>query len=289
MITCLVCAKKFKIVSPSHLKYKHHMTVKDYLKKFPGCETGYDSMCEIQKQTNLKKYGIENVSYLEKVKKKIVEANIGNKHKEISKLKMSKSHKCKIITKKHRKNISKGVKLSIEKINERYPFFSKIEEIRYNPEKLNDKEIQVHCKNHKCENSKEKGGWFTPKNTQMSERIRQLNNGNDGSYFYCSEECKDDCPLFNLRPDYILNDKQSKKVYTSEEYQTFRSFVLERDNHICQYCGEKATDVHHERPQKLEPFFALDPDCAWSCCKKCHYKYGHKDECSTGVLAHLSC
>jgi 5-methylcytosine-specific restriction endonuclease McrA len=110
--------------------------------------------------------------------------------------------------------------------------------------------------------------------------------GNDGSYFYCSQECKDVCPLYNLQSDPFKN---SKKPYTESEYQQFRYHVLQRDNHKCQYCGEKAEHVHHERPQKLEPFFALDPDYAWSVCKKCHYEKGHTNECSTGKLSSKIC
>jgi hypothetical protein len=176
--------------------------------------------------------------------------------------------------------------IRIEKIKIKYPFFSKIEEMRYNPEKEN--EIQVHCKNHDCPNSKEKSGWFTPTRGQLFERIRQLEKefGNEGSYFYCSVKCKNTCPVYRLQNDPY---KKEKKLYTEEEYQTFRKFVLERDNYICQFCGEKATEVHHERPQKLEPFFALDLDYALSCCKDCHYKYGHKNECSTGNLALKIC
>ena len=167
----------------------------------------------------------------------------------------------------------------------KYPFFSKVEAIRDNPI---TNQIEVHCKNHNCPNSKEKGGWFTPTSTQLYERIRQLekNNGNSGSYFYCCDACKNDCPLFNIHSDpYQTNNK----LYTQEEYQTFRDYVLKRDNYKCQYCGAKAEQVHHERPQKLEPFFVLDPDLAWSVCKKCHFKYGHKNECSTGKLATIVC
>ena len=160
--------------------------------------------------------------------------------------------------------------------------------MRYNPDKSGEKEIQVHCKNHLCSNSKEQGGWFTPTLSQLTERRRALEKdyGNDGSYFYCSDECKGNCPLYRLYSDPYKN---TDKLYTDEEYQTFRNHVLERDNFECQFCGEKATEVHHERPQKLEPFFSLDPDFAWSCCEKCHYEKGHKDECSTGKLAHTVC
>lgn len=179
-----------------------------------------------------------------------------------------------------------GRLLTIEKIRKKYPFFSQVEELRYNPK--NDKEIQVHCKNHLCKNSKEMGGWFSPSRSQLIERRRALEHpeGNDGRYFYCSNKCKMECPLYDLKSDPL---QTSKTIYLNSEYKVFRKFVLERDKYICQFCGKKATHVHHERPQKLEPFFALDPDYAWSCCKKCHYKKGHKDECSTGKIASKIC
>ena len=181
-------------------------------------------------------------------------------------------------------------KYKIQDIRRVYPFFSRIEEMRYNPDKPEEKEIQVHCKNHNCPNSKEQGGWFTPSNIQLYERIRQLEdvNGNGGCYFYCCNECKQECPLYNVKGDPL---ERHEKAYTSTEYETFRNYVLERDKYICQYCGKLAEHVHHERPQKLEPFHSLDPDLAWSCCKKCHRYYGHKSntECSTGKLAAKQC
>jgi len=196
--------------------------------------------------------------------------------------------KKRVFSKKTRKRMSEGSMLKIQTLEERYPLFSKIEELRYSPD--NPGEIQVHCKNHNCPNSKEQGGWFTPTRYQLSERVRQLENpdGNDCGYFYCSDECKGNCPLFNNREHLIKEEREL--LYTSTEYQVFRTNVLERDNYKCQYCSEKAEHVHHERPQKLEPFFALDPDLAWSVCEKCHYKYGHSDkDCSTGNLANKKC
>ena len=128
-----------------------------------------------------------------------------------------------------------------------------------------------------CSNCKKR---FIPFLAQVTERVRCLNGTQNGECrLYCSDECKDICSVFNRS---INQKNQTNEIYTQEEYQTFRTNVLERDDYKCQYCGKKAEHVHHERPQKLEPFFALDPDLAWSVCKKCHYKYGHKDECSTG-------
>jgi len=94
--------------------------------------------------------------------------------------------------------------------------------------------------------------------------------------------------LFNLRYD---PNKTIDKLYTIEEYQTWRITVLEREDYLCEYCEEQAMHVHHSRPQKLEPGFILDPDFGIACCETCHYKYGHKTgtECSTGNLASTIC
>jgi len=251
----------------------------------------------------------KNNIYSENTLKKMKESHLGSKNywyeKELTKThkqNISKSNKGKILSDTHKNNLrislknnknAKGKKynlfiynsrrITIELINDKHLIFSKIEEMRY---KLNKKEIQVHCKNHNCSNSKEQGGWFTPTYSQIYERIRQIEHGNGGCYFYCSEKCKNECPLYNLRNDPI---SENIKSYTSSEYKTFRDYVLKRDNYECQYCGGLAEHVHHERPQKLEPFFALDPDLALSVCKKCHYKYGHKNECSSVKLANKIC
>jgi len=228
----------------------------------------------------------------------------GKKHSIESKIKNSESNKkvwadpnSTFNSKQYRKNLKESLKKvgkkrrrTISMIKEKYPLFSKIEEMRYNPDKPNKKEIQVHCKNHNCPNSKEQGGWFTPTNIQLYERIRNIeHHGLDNSFYYCCDECKQTCPMFNLH--YDPNKEESEKPYTFTEYKTFREFVLERDDYICQYCGDQAEKIHHERPQKLEPFYSLDPDLAWSCCKKCHRYYGHKNNsnCSTGNLSKIVC
>ena len=185
-----------------------------------------------------------------------------------------------------------NAKLTKYVINIKYPFFSKVEEIREHPE---TKEIQVHCKNHNCKNSKKNGGWFTPTYNQLYNRISYIESGNDSCNFYCCEECKQVCPLYRrsarslIKQDQIRAGQIPESYYTTEEYQTCREEVFKRDNNECLYCGGKAEHMHHIKPQKLEPFFSLDPDYCISVCSKCHYKYGHKDECSTGNLAQKVC
>jgi len=182
---------------------------------------------------------------------------------------------------------NKNLKMSINEWKIKYPFFTKIENIKEDPE---TGQIQGHCKNHKCKNSKEKGGWFFPSYSQLYSRAVHIerDEGNGGSYLYCSQPCKEECPLYRLKPNNYIN-KDNKKQYNEEEYQTFRKEVLRRSDNKCEYCGEEAEHVHHSRPQKLEPFFSLDPDYGISCCEKCHYEKGHKDECSTGQLANIIC
>jgi len=190
--------------------------------------------------------------------------------------------------------ISNGLKLTINQFKERYPIFYKVEELRYNPDKPNEKEIQVRCNNHNCLNSKENNGWFTPSKSQMHERIRRIEEpwGNDGCFFYCSDKCKEECILFNLHSDPL---KDTTQPYTPTEINIWREEVLRRQRieyninyNFCEMCESKENlQVHHEKPQKTHPGMTLDPDNGIILCKDCHYKYGHKTgtECSTGNLA----
>ncbi|MHA1923810.1 MAG: HNH endonuclease [Candidatus Heimdallarchaeota archaeon] len=186
------------------------------------------------------------------------------------------------------KSYNIGRKRTIDFEND-FPIFCKVEEIRNHPTK---NIIQVHCKNHLCENSKEKEGWFTPSRPQLYDRIWAIENddGNEQRFFYCSEKCKIECPLYNFRADYFLKDPTEIKLpYTQTEYNLWRSTVLERDEFQCLYCGNKAEHVHHIIPVKLGPAFSLDPDNGISVCKQCHFRYAHRDNCSTGKLAKVLC
>ena len=188
-------------------------------------------------------------------------------------------------------NARKEKRYNIKFLKEKYPFFSKMEEMRYNPDNPNEKEIQVHCKNHLCENSKEKGGWFTPTASQIKNRKDFLEHkGEDKCYFYCSQECKNTCLLYNLHSDPYK--KETEVPYTQEENTIWKSMVLEQDNYECQKCGSKEDlHCHHIHPVKTHPHLVLDLDNGITLCKDCHYGIGHKKgtECSTGKLANKQC
>ncbi|MCK5614858.1 HNH endonuclease [Candidatus Pacearchaeota archaeon] len=199
-------------------------------------------------------------------------------------------------TKESRKRKSEGTKRAVVKgihpskldtlddYKRKYPFLLKVEELRVDA----NGNIEARCKNHKCKNSKQRHGWFKPTSYQLHQRAYMLEDGKDNSYLYCSEQCKIECFLFGKSPIQLLQQNK-QEIYTYGDYQLWRKVVLERDEYKCQYCEKEAKHVHHIEPQKLQPQLSLDPDNGLSVCKECHYKYGHKGECSTGALANIVC
>ena len=156
------------------------------------CEKDWRSCPESREKNSKRMKEIQNRSE--------VKANKSKKSKEV--------WKDPKIKEKHRKSLTH----TIEQFQEKYPFFSKKEEMRYNPDKPEEKEIQVHCKYHKCKNSKEKGGWFTPTKEQIWRRRDALehDDGNDGCYFYCPGGCERKCCLYRLISDPNLLTKFKK-------------------------------------------------------------------------------
>lgn len=65
--------------------------------------------------------------------------------------------------------------------------------------------------------------------------------------------------------------KYYREVYLkSDDWRKKRYVVLKRDNWICTYCGDRATEVHHTRYARnigREPIIWLE-----SVCKSCTYK-----------------
>ena len=179
------------------------------------------------------------------------------------------------LIKKRMKNV-KNKRSMINYYRSHHPVFFNADEVRENSKK----EIEVKCKKCKI--------WFIPRASEIHERIRAINSSSyEENNLYCSDECKNSCETYRKRTDSSF--KINNKNYTNEEYNTWRQEVLKRADNECEYCGEKATHCHHSRPQKLEPFFSLDPDYGIACCEKCHYGYGHRDECSTGELSSIVC
>lgn len=151
---------------------------------------------------------------------------------------------------------------------------------------INDKGIvlmEVNCS--KC------GGWFIPSINEVNNRIAALNGRKRGeSRLYCSQKCKDNCEVYGKVAEHYIDIKNnSERIYTSNELNIWSTEVLERANNKCEICGKSAEHAHHIQPKKLEPGFALDPENGFAVCEKCHYKYGHSEECSTNKLARITC
>jgi len=263
---------------------------------------------KIHSEETIKKISIKNTGKIrsEETKKKLSESHIGKNtgpRKPFTKewkRKISESH----IGKKASEETKKKLRNSLEDYQNKYPFFCQIEELREDPE---TGKIQGRCKNHNCKNSKEQGGWFTLTYNQVYERIRSLERpiGFGENNFYCSDECKNQCPLFGLQHDPFTN---TELPYTQQEYNIWRDEVLQRQltelgHNECEICGNTnltELQVHHEIPTKKNWIFSLDPDNGIILCVKkerqpeeetCHFKYGHKTgtECSTGHLASIIC
>jgi 5-methylcytosine-specific restriction endonuclease McrA len=157
------------------------------------------------------------------------------------------------------------------------------EEVRPFCDEENRKFLEVRCS--KCSK------WFLPKREAVKRRIKALNGKKSGeSRFYCSQECKDSCNVFNKRSDYYMDLHTNVHFYNKNELSIWSQEVLKRADYKCEICGESSEHAHHIQPKKLEPGLALDPDNGLAVCKKCHYEKGHNDKmCTIEKLKHYRC
>jgi 5-methylcytosine-specific restriction endonuclease McrA len=145
---------------------------------------------------------------------------------------------------------------------------AQFEETRRCPE--NPKILEVKCAY--C------GRWMFPTNSQVQNRLQVFNGITHGeNRFYCSENCKQSCPIFNQK----LWPRGFKKATSREVVPLLRQLVLERDNYTCQKCGATTETaqlhVHHEKSYTLNKIMANDPDNCITLCKECH-KWAHSQE-----------
>ena len=115
------------------------------------------------------------------------------------------------------------------------------------------------------------GRWYTPKWFEVRNRLKAINNLNQGEMrFYCSENCKQACPTYCQK----MYPKGFKHTSSREVSTYLRQMVLERDNWTCQICGktilEAQLHVHHMDPVGQNPMFQNDADSCITLCKGCH-------------------
>ena len=126
------------------------------------------------------------------------------------------------------------------------------------------------------------GKWVIPINSQVGRRVRVFNGTISGEHhFYCSENCKQSCPIFNQK----VWPKGFKKATSREVVPLLRQLVLKRDNYACQKCGATTETaqlhVHHEKSYTLNKIMANDPDNCITLCKKCHQQVHSQEGCRT--------
>ena len=121
------------------------------------------------------------------------------------------------------------------------------------------------------------GKWYISKRNNIKSRIRVLNGKQSGeSKLYCSNECKQECPIYNQK-----KYPKGFKISSSREVQPeLRQLVFKRDNWICQKCGSnKSLHCHHIEGIRHEPIESADIDKCITYCKKCHKEVHKKEGC----------
>ena len=129
--------------------------------------------------------------------------------------------------------------------------------------------LEVKCKH--C------GEYFIPTNTSVMSRTGALNGYRTGeNNLYCSDECRQACPVYGKRDWPSENAKEPNR---DPAYQAqLREMALERDDYTCQVCGATGVDLicHHIKPINESPIEAFDLDNTITVCKECEKEVVHK-------------
>lgn len=130
------------------------------------------------------------------------------------------------------------------------------------------------------------GKWMIPTNSQVSHRIQAFDGTISGDCrFYCSENCKESCPIFYQKK----YQRGFKKITQRKVSKEFITMVLEIDQYTCQMCGAIKKNgvklhVHHIVPYTINPMLANDIDNCITLCKKCHKEVHSQDGCNYNDL-----
>jgi hypothetical protein len=138
------------------------------------------------------------------------------------------------------------------------------------------------------------GKGFLPTVTMINNRIKCLNGVNGGeSRFYCSDECKGACPIYNR----VKYPKGFKIASSREVPAEFRQFALKERGYTCEKCDstENGLHVHHIEGYTEQPMFAADLVNVMVVCKACHNKIHsqpgcryHDYRCDVQLAAHYA-
>lgn len=236
---------------------------------------GFTSQCKKCRAIAAKKYRQKNIDKINKKRKKYYESNKEkylkqckqyyklNKNEKLKKARKRYHKKTKHQTLQHQKEWYKSKALyngmAFQKI---IPY----QETRQNPNKKSIGQIRcAYC-----------GKWYSPTNLEIKNRCRGLvtTSGGEGN-IYCSESCKQACPVFKKVswPDGF------KKASSREVNPYTRQLCFEKDGYTCQKCGANGSKIqlhcHHIKTYTLNKILGNDIDNVITLCKACH-KTVHK-------------
>jgi 5-methylcytosine-specific restriction endonuclease McrA len=124
------------------------------------------------------------------------------------------------------------------------------------------------------------GRWFKPHIYQVADRLRYIRGIKEfEAKFYCSDNCKRACPVFNQKK----YPKGFRKASSREVQPELRQLVLQRDAWTCQYgnCGktidESELHCHHFEGIEKNPVESADIDNCITLCKE-HHKKVHSEK-----------
>lgn len=123
------------------------------------------------------------------------------------------------------------------------------------------------------------GKWYRPKKSNIYSRIASLNGMNEGeSRLYCSEECKQLCPIYDKKK--YSSEETNTKQFSREVQPQLRQMVFKRDNWTCIKCSNTSNlQCHHLEGVRWEPLESADIDKCVTLCKNCHEKVHEIEGC----------
>jgi hypothetical protein len=146
------------------------------------------------------------------------------------------------------------------------------ESCRRNPDDPNILEVKcTYC-----------GKWFTPTRDKVRSRIKGINK-DDIDKFYCSDYCKQECPLYGKKASSLIKYNKIVNNDIIDNHRDVQSELREltfiRDRYTCQKCGQVGgkLNCHHIDPVINNPIESADIDNCITLCVRCH-KSAHKQK-----------